>query len=596
MIATSRYTGAYHDLPAAENDATNMAALLSDPEVCGFSVAPVLVNASRTEIQVAVNALFADRVKDDFVVLYISGHGLRDRDKRLFFVTADTRSDLVESTSVPAAFVYDLATRTKAGRVVIVLDTCYSAAFRTKGTNLRQPMLLDQELQAAAARGVCLLYASRAGQYSYWYKSKSTGLTGSIYTTALVEGIRSGLADVGNKGRITVSEAHRHAYAVVLEEEPDQTPQIELLGAEGGEIVLARNRTGDTGHADDIYKVVGLLRSPRPDFQRMAVQMLGDLLTDEKPASRAAARETLEGLVVTNDLALGPLAREQLASAAANPAVSKPRPVRRRPSPRPRREPEMPISPPPEPAPETSRPVDDDEVFGFRDPAFESDYVSPDSPARDYESPVFTEEELLGISPVEDPLGVYGRRRLPLEDEPTTLVVRYLFPTERYRGEWRRHRADPIVCAALSGLASGAALHVVIPAAWRLPAQLYGLATPTLATGLLIAVAVVTGWRALTWTWGRFVLTNRRVILVRGFLWRRTTSVPLMRMTNVRTSQSPLGALLGFGTLSFDAGRFRVYRIRHLPSLNEIHLRMTEETFESNAVEARLGKSPDYDS
>jgi hypothetical protein len=24
-------------------------------------------------------------------------------------------------------------------------------------------------------------------------------------------------------------------------------------------------------------------------------------------------------------------------------------------------------------------------------------------------------------------------------DEPTTLVARYLFPTERYRGEWKRH-------------------------------------------------------------------------------------------------------------------------------------------------------------
>ena len=28
---------------------------------------------------------------------------------------------------------------------------------------------------------------------------------------------------------------------------------------------------------------------------------------------------------------------------------------------------------------------------------------------------------------------------LPLEDEPSSLVARYLFPTERYRGEWKRH-------------------------------------------------------------------------------------------------------------------------------------------------------------
>src|SRR5690606_19069539 len=31
------------------------------------------------------------------------------------------------------------------------------------------------------------------------------------------------------------------------------------------------------------------------------------------------------------------------------------------------------------------------------------------------------------------------RRVLPLEDEASHLVARYLFPTERYRGEWKRH-------------------------------------------------------------------------------------------------------------------------------------------------------------
>src|SRR5437660_4288988 len=31
------------------------------------------------------------------------------------------------------------------------------------------------------------------------------------------------------------------------------------------------------------------------------------------------------------------------------------------------------------------------------------------------------------------------RRVLPVEPEPSSYVARYLFPTEKYRGEWKRH-------------------------------------------------------------------------------------------------------------------------------------------------------------
>src|SRR3712207_5751527 len=54
-----------------------------------------------------------------------------------------------------------------------------------------------------------------------------------------------------------------------------------------------------------------------------------------------------------------------------------------------------------------------------------------------YVKPEFTEEELEGLS--RGGTTAAPRRVLPLEDEPSSLVARYLFPTERYRGEWKRH-------------------------------------------------------------------------------------------------------------------------------------------------------------
>src|SRR5262245_14858422 len=50
-----------------------------------------------------------------------------------------------------------------------------------------------------------------------------------------------------------------------------------------------------------------------------------------------------------------------------------------------------------------------------------------------------TEEELAGLRGEATPPMLSTRRVLPLEDEPSSVVARYLFPTEKFRGEWRRH-------------------------------------------------------------------------------------------------------------------------------------------------------------
>jgi Bacterial PH domain len=221
-----------------------------------------------------------------------------------------------------------------------------------------------------------------------------------------------------------------------------------------------------------------------------------------------------------------------------------------------------------------------------------SDPDDPLPPLMDEELPPLMDEELGALR--WDTYAV--RRRAPLEDEPSRTVSRYLFPTERFRGEWRRHWWDPVFAIAVSGLASGRALHPVDPRPLRLPGEIAGVSTADVLHWLLIGVAVFAGWRALTWPVWRMVLTNKRVIVVRGLLWRRTTTIPLPAAANTHTSQPPLGMLLVYGSLSFGQTWWRSYRIRRLPNFNEIYLRIMEETYEPAAVEARLPyRSDDYD-
>src|SRR5690349_6049041 len=53
--------------------------------------------------------------------------------------------------------------------------------------------------------------------------------------------------------------------------------------------------------------------------------------------------------------------------------------------------------------------------------------------------PEVTEGELAGLRLTGGGAPLGPRTVVPLEEEPSSLVARYLFPTEKFRGEWKKH-------------------------------------------------------------------------------------------------------------------------------------------------------------
>ncbi|RZU76215.1 membrane protein YdbS with pleckstrin-like domain [Micromonospora kangleipakensis] len=198
-----------------------------------------------------------------------------------------------------------------------------------------------------------------------------------------------------------------------------------------------------------------------------------------------------------------------------------------------------------------------------------------------------------GSAPGEEPVGddLLGPRRvLPLEDEPTRWVARFLFPTERYRGEWRRHWIHP---AKSLGVITLYAVLGVWAVQERIKPRYVGW-----VIALVVALAVLTAaHRVFAWYLGRFVITNKRLMSTEGVLFRRVGMIPLLRVTDMRYVQSPLGRLLNYGTFRLEsASRRNVLRtIVDLPNPNELYLRLVEELYEPQAVEARLGRYVDED-
>jgi hypothetical protein len=175
---------------------------------------------------------------------------------------------------------------------------------------------------------------------------------------------------------------------------------------------------------------------------------------------------------------------------------------------------------------------------------------------------------------------------IPAAREPSDLVRRYLLPTERFRGEWRRHWIRPA-----RELALGLALALLLQSGWH--GQVRGLNIDLskipderlLAQGFWV---LWVAWRAAAWSRNRLVLTNSRVLLVSGLVGRRIRSVPIAVAGDHRLTQTLLGRLLGYGTLRF--GRWPAPGASSFGDLQhpaDVYLSVAEETFQPEAAEAR---------
>jgi hypothetical protein len=296
VVATQTYRDpSLRQLRAPARDIRELTDVLADPEVGDFTVTSV-VDQPAHEIMLAIEDFLTDRRTDDLLLIYLSCHGLVDPRRRLFFAASDTRKDRLAATGVEAQWLLDQLDDCRARRQVVILDCCFSGAFANTAKGDADLGLAERF--NAAGRGRVVLTASRGSEYSFEGKPvPGSAMPGSIFTSALVEGIRRGAADLDRDGLISVDDAYTYTFDRLRSTENHQTPQRWLYGAEG-DIFLARSPAGVT-----ITPAVlpdGLrsgLESPHLKIRLGAVDTLGEWLTDSDPARVLAARQALDQVI-----------------------------------------------------------------------------------------------------------------------------------------------------------------------------------------------------------------------------------------------------------------------------------------------------------
>jgi len=296
-------------------DASDLAKVLGNPQIGGFDEVTALVNEPVNVIRPAIARFFDKKKRDDLLLLYFSGHGVRDDRGNLYLAVNDTERDLLSGTAIPAAFITDEMDRSRSQRQVLILDCCHSGAFArgTKGA-------LGSSVSTAAAfegtgYGRVVLTATDSTQYA-WEGDQVLGeAENSVFTHYLIQGLRTGEADADADGWITLDELYDYVYERVVNETPRQTPGKWAYKQQGG-IVIAHNPRLVVKPAELPTGLQQAIVSPFAGVRAGAMHELDRLLRGSDKALALAAYAALERLADDGSRRVSILAAERLATYA----------------------------------------------------------------------------------------------------------------------------------------------------------------------------------------------------------------------------------------------------------------------------------------
>ena len=241
IIGNSQYQDArLSQLMTPQEDVNDLADVLRAPDIGGFDEVKALVNETDANIRLSLEDFFADKKPDDLLVIYFSGHGVRDEQGQLYLAVNNTRATRLRATAIPSEFITDEMDRSRSKRQVLILDCCHSGAFAQGSKALTGASAGTGPAFEGLGYGRVVLTATDATQYA-WEGDQVIGQADrSVFTHYLIEGLRTGEADLNHDGTITLDEMYDYVYEKVVTATPKQTPG-KWSYKQQGDIVIAYN-------------------------------------------------------------------------------------------------------------------------------------------------------------------------------------------------------------------------------------------------------------------------------------------------------------------------------------------------------------------
>lgn len=315
LIGSSHYDDPkLAQLKLPESDVARLSEVLIDPEIGHFDEVTPLLNGSFSEVQRAIVQFFAGKKRDDLLLLYFAGHGVRDDEGHLYLALRDSELayDLIRATAVPASLVTREMDRCRSQQQILILDCCHSGAFARGARSATGARVGTATAFEGTGRGRVVLTATDETQYAFEGDEVTGEAESSVFTRHLIAGLATGEADVNHSGTITIDELYDYVHARVLEETPKQTPG-KWTYKQQGDIVVARSPCRIIEPVELPAELRAALESGH-SFQMVgAIAELEAMLAGADPGLSLTAGEWLERLADDDSRRVADAARKALA-------------------------------------------------------------------------------------------------------------------------------------------------------------------------------------------------------------------------------------------------------------------------------------------
>lgn len=239
VIGISKYKNNLQGVPNleyADADARSIYEVLQQASAGGFAREDMLIltneQATIARIRQALSSFVATATANDLLLIFFAGHGAPDPSapQNLYVIAHDTSISNMSETALPMPELRKyIEQNIRSKRVVLLLDTCHSAALSSETTrdfgnnlaNLYLEKLLYQE------EGRAVITSSDVNEPAR--ESQRWGNGHGVFTYYVLEGLK-GHADTNQDHLVTVGELFRYVRQKVrLDTEFQQNPRM-LIG------------------------------------------------------------------------------------------------------------------------------------------------------------------------------------------------------------------------------------------------------------------------------------------------------------------------------------------------------------------------------
>ncbi|MDW5552287.1 caspase, EACC1-associated type [Methanosarcina sp.] len=248
IIASSQYEDQeFSQLTSPAHDAEDLAQVLKDPNIGDFKV-KTLINETKNKVEEEIEGFFTENKREDLLLLYISCHGIKDKDGHLYFATSNTKFKRLKSTAISDHLLNNIMHSSHSQKKVLLLDCCYSGAF-ARGLTVKADNNVDIK-ERFKGKGLVILTSSNSMQYSFEGDEIKGESIGSIFTSTIVNGLKTGEADTDKDGYIFIDELYGYIHKHISKKTQLQDPQKFCINVQGN-ILIAKNQNFHKSNNDN---------------------------------------------------------------------------------------------------------------------------------------------------------------------------------------------------------------------------------------------------------------------------------------------------------------------------------------------------------